>query len=233
MRNLTINSSVSLIINTGVTVTVAGNIPNNGNGLTGMGTIQFNKNTSTLQLSGNSIGFEGIVDVAAGTTLNTNGRLTLTASTKTSYWRITGSTGVITGNVTVQKILANTNAGWRQISLPMDAPLTSIVGIDLNLYRLRTIDFDGSSELSTTLRVAINNALVSGIRLYPIPVSDHLIVDLTEFKESFTCTIIDANGRELKRGTVTRNKQRIGLQELKPGVYFFKTEQSGAIRFVK
>ncbi|MCM5529291.1 T9SS type A sorting domain-containing protein [Parasegetibacter sp. NRK P23] len=103
----------------------------------------------------------------------------------------------------------------------------------LNLYRLRTIDFDGSSELSTTLRVAINNALVSGIRLYPIPVSDHLIVDLTEFKESFTYTIIDANGRELKRGIVTRNKQRIGLQELKPGVYFFKTEQSGAIRFVK
>lgn len=129
--NLTINSGVALTINSGVTVTVAGNITNNGNGLAGMGTIQFNKNASTVQLSGNAIGFEGIVDVVAGTTLNTNGLLTLTASTTTSYGRITGSTGVITGNVTVQKVLANTNAGWRQISLPVDAPLTSIVGIDL------------------------------------------------------------------------------------------------------
>ncbi|MGV3768356.1 MAG: T9SS type A sorting domain-containing protein [Chitinophagaceae bacterium] len=103
----------------------------------------------------------------------------------------------------------------------------------LNLYRLRTIDFDGSSELSTTLRITINNVLVSGVRLYPIPVSDHLIVELTEFKDSFPYTIIDANGRELKRGTVTQNKQRIALHELKPGVYFFKTEKSGTIRFVK
>lgn len=128
---LTINSGVALTINTGVTVQVQGNLTNNGNGLTGMGTIQFNKSGSTVQLSGNAISFEGIVDVLTGTTLNTNNLLTLNASSTTSYGRITGSTGTITGNVTVKKVLANTNAGFRHISLPVDAPITSLTGISL------------------------------------------------------------------------------------------------------
>lgn len=128
---LTINSGVALTISTGVTIQVQGNLTNNGNGLTGMGTIQFNKSGSTVQLSGNAISFEGIVDVLTGTTLNTNGLLTLNASSTTSYGRITGSTGTITGNVTVKKVLANTNTGFRHISLPVDAAITSLTGIDL------------------------------------------------------------------------------------------------------
>lgn len=128
---LTINSGVALTINSGVTIQVQGNLTNNGNGLTGMGTIQFNKSGSTVQLSGNAISFEGIVDVLTGTTLNTNNLLTLNASSTTSYGRITGSTGTITGNVTVKKVLANTNLGFRQISLPVDAPITSLTGFDL------------------------------------------------------------------------------------------------------
>lgn len=128
---LTINSGVALTINSGVTVQVQGNLTNNGNGLTGMGTIQFNKSGSIVQLSGNAISFEGIVDVLTGTTLNTNNLLTLNASSTTSYGRITGSTGTITGNVTVKKVLANTNTGFRHISLPVDAPITSLTGIDL------------------------------------------------------------------------------------------------------
>ena len=129
--NLTINTGVALTINSGVTVTVAGSITNNGNGLAGMGTIQFNNNGNTLQLSGSAISFEGVVDVVAGTTLNTNGLLTLSASSTTSYGRISGSTGTITGNVTVQKVMANTNSAWRHISLPVDAPVASLTGIDL------------------------------------------------------------------------------------------------------
>lgn len=128
---LTINSGVALTINSGVIIQVQGNLTNNGNGLTGMGTIQFNKSGSTVQLSGNAISFEGIVDVLTGTTLNTNNLLTLNASSTTSYGRITGSTGTITGNVTVKKVLANTNTGFRHISLPVDAPITSLTGIDL------------------------------------------------------------------------------------------------------
>lgn len=128
---LTINSGFALTINSGVTVQVQGNLTNNGNGLAGVGTIQFNKSGSTVQLSGNAISFEGIVDVLTGTTLNTNNLLTLNASSTTSYGRITGSTGTITGNVTVKKVLANTNTGFRQISLPVDAPITSLTGIDL------------------------------------------------------------------------------------------------------
>lgn len=103
----------------------------------------------------------------------------------------------------------------------------------LNFYRLRTVDLDGSSELSATIRITINHSDASGIRLYPVPVSDHLIVDQKDFSKPFTYSILDANGKELKRGTVTRNKQRIALQELKAGVYFFKTGNSGVIRFVK
>lgn len=129
--NLTINSGVALTINSGVTVTVVGNITNNGNGLAGLGTIQFNKSGSTVTLSGNVISFGGVVDVVSGTTLNANGKLTLSATSTTSFGRISGSTGTITGNVTVNKVLANTNADWRQISLPVDAPITSLTGIDL------------------------------------------------------------------------------------------------------
>jgi hypothetical protein len=129
--NLTINSGVALTINSGVTVTIAGNITNNGSGLAGLGTIQFNKSGSTVTLSGNVISFGGIVDVVSGTTLSTNDKLTLSATSTTSFGRISGSTGTITGNVTVNKVLANTTAGWRQISLPVDAPITSLTGLDL------------------------------------------------------------------------------------------------------
>jgi len=128
--NLTINSGVELAIGTS-TVVVTGNITNNGNGITGTGTLQFNKSGSTLLLSGNNIRFNGVIDVVSGTTLNTNGRLTLAASSKTSYGQITGSAGIIIGSVTVEKVLDNTDLGWRQLALPVDALITSLSGIDM------------------------------------------------------------------------------------------------------
>ena len=66
-----------------------------------------------------------------GTTLQTNDKLTLSASSNTSYGRITGSGGTITGAVTVQKVMSSSNGGWRQISLPVDATIASLTGIDL------------------------------------------------------------------------------------------------------
>lgn len=128
---ITINSGAALTINAGVTVTVAGNITNNGNGLAGTGTIQFSNNGNTIQLLGTAFSFEGVVDVLTGTTLQTNDKITLSASSNTSYGRITGSGGTITGAVTVQKVMSTSGGGWRQISLPVDATIASLTGIDL------------------------------------------------------------------------------------------------------
>jgi hypothetical protein len=128
-KNLTINNGLALTVSAGTTTTISGDVNNSGNGFAGTGTISFTNN-STSALAGNAYSFEGVVEVAGTTVLNTNNLLTLTASSTSSYGQISG-TGTVNGNVTVQKVMANTNAGWRQFALPVDALVTALTGVDV------------------------------------------------------------------------------------------------------
>lgn len=100
-----------------------------------------------------------------------------------------------------------------------------------NYYRLRMADIDASWELSQVILITINEP--AGIRIYPVPVSDYLIVELNDLQEPIPYTIANAKGKEMKRGIIRQNNQRITVQELAAGVYFLRTGKFKPVRFVK
>ncbi|MBS1687811.1 MAG: T9SS type A sorting domain-containing protein [Bacteroidetes bacterium] len=102
-NNLYINSGVSLNTGTSVVVTVKGNLINNGNGVSGTGTLKFS-NSGTSNISGNTVKFGGKVQVLSGCTLATNNLLVLT-SDATNTGSIGQSAGTISGNVGVQRYI--------------------------------------------------------------------------------------------------------------------------------
>jgi hypothetical protein len=101
----------------------------------------------------------------------------------------------------------------------------------LNYYRLKTVDLDGYAELSAIITLTHNKP--HGIRVYPVPVSAYLNIEVRGFAGSIPYTITDAKGKALKRGIIRQHKQRIAVQDLTTGVYFFKTQQFGPVKFVK
>lgn len=102
-NNLTINSGFSLNTGTSDVVTIYGNVTNNGDGVTGTGTLTFTKN-GTSTLSGDTIEHEGTIIVESGCTLATNGLLRL-ESNATNTGHIGESYGTISGNVYVQRYM--------------------------------------------------------------------------------------------------------------------------------
>ncbi|MCT4624264.1 MAG: hypothetical protein N4A46_11625 [Schleiferiaceae bacterium] len=67
-----------------------------------------------------NLNVRGVLDPQSGT-FTTNNLLTLFSDSPTEYSRVAYGSGTVTGNVTAQKSLTNTDAGWRQISFPVVA----------------------------------------------------------------------------------------------------------------
>lgn len=100
-----------------------------------------------------------------------------------------------------------------------------------NYYRLKMVDMDASWELSLAILITINEQ--AGIRIYPVPVSNFLVIELKTFQEPMPYTIVNAKGKEVRRGFIRQNNQRINMQDLPAGVYYFKTEKFNPIKFIK
>lgn len=100
-KNVTINSGFSLNTGTSEVVTINGDLQNNGNGVTGTGTIKFS-NDGASRVKGDTIAHEGTVIVETGCTLNTNDLLCL-KSGATNTGSIGESAGTIIGNVMAQR----------------------------------------------------------------------------------------------------------------------------------
>lgn len=88
---------------------------------TGSGTVSLN---DSLQIIGVLTATEG--------TLTTAGKLTLAATSSTVYGQLSGSgNGTVSGNTRVMRVMANTNAGWRQISLPTQSMIGNVSGLKI------------------------------------------------------------------------------------------------------
>jgi len=98
---LFIKNGFALNTGTNKTVTIYGGLVNNGNGVTGQGTLTFTKD-GTAELSGDTLEHEGTIVVESGCTLNTNNKLRLT-SDATNTGSIGESAGTISGDVMVQR----------------------------------------------------------------------------------------------------------------------------------
>lgn len=103
-RNVIINDGFTLAINGGETVTIKGDVTNNGLGISGTGNLVFDQPDSTLNLIGKNHQFEGSVNITRYTTFNTNDSLTLIASSSSSYGTMLGR-GTVTGDIAMQGYL--------------------------------------------------------------------------------------------------------------------------------
>jgi hypothetical protein len=66
-----------------------------------------------------AVNISGVVSVPAGSTLTSNGNITLEANSPTSYGQLNPGGGVVSGNMTVEKaVLNNGQVGWRHLSFP-------------------------------------------------------------------------------------------------------------------
>lgn len=120
-EDLTINSGVSLTLGSGVTATIHGDVTNSGNGTSGVGTLQFVK-SGTQSLNGSAFTHSGVIEVATGSTLTTNSKLTIANGGSLMHGTSTpNGGGSVSGSITFEKTIGSTTKGWRMFSLPVDA----------------------------------------------------------------------------------------------------------------
>jgi len=117
-NNLTINNRATLNTS-GITITVYGNIINNGNGLFGQGNLII---AAICSLSGNPISIYGIITVNSDGALSTNNLLIL-RSYDAYTASLAGVGGSINGNVTVERWIPF-HVGYRYtlVSSPVNSP---------------------------------------------------------------------------------------------------------------
>ncbi len=105
---LTIDSGVSLTVNSGDTVRIYGDVFNNGEGFAGIGNFAFTKN-GTATISGDTLECNGTILVESSCVLSTGGKLRLT-SNASNTGRIGPLAGSITGDVTVEAYIPGRRA---------------------------------------------------------------------------------------------------------------------------
>lgn len=101
-----------------------------------------------------------------------------------------------------------------------------------NYYRLRTVDRDGTEEISNTVQVNVTS-LSQGISVYPIPASSAIYVKGIAGNSNLSYIITDPEGKTIRTGTLTTPVQQIDIQDLKNGIYFLKAGNQPAVRFIK
>lgn len=92
-----------------------------------------------------------------------------------------------------------------------------------------TVDFLFSASIATTL--GINDFdIASGLKLYPNPSSDFVVISGLENIVPYT--IFDILGKETLRGSIANN-EKINIQNLNPGMYFLRLENDVTTKFIK
>ncbi len=105
----------------------------------------------------------------------------------------------------------------------------------VNYYRLRQVDFDGTSVYHQVLSVNMESAH-KGIQLaaYPSQVNEVLNARWSNGKSSTILRILDLNGRELKRYSVPSGTvdYEISVNGLLAGMYLLQANQNGVVEVI-
>jgi hypothetical protein len=102
----------------------------------------------------------------------------------------------------------------------------------LVFYRLKMVDIDGTYKYSPVVKLlnGQNNQLI----VFPSPAKDVITIFVSD--NSLLQSLVylyDANGRMLRRETLTKNLQQLSIENLAGGFYFLKFKNGEAARFVK
>ena len=93
-------------------------------------------------------------------------------------------------------------------------------------YRLKQVDFDGTSVYTDILAVRIERGFSTDINLYPNPSSDFVTIDITtEMREDITVHLFDLSGRLINTQTIdandvqSLNAVRVDVKDLPSSIY--------------
>jgi hypothetical protein len=102
----------------------------------------------------------------------------------------------------------------------------------IHYYRVLQTDIDGKSSISKI--VVLNSTGTQGVSIYPNPVTDKMqVTGLQNFNEF---TIINIEGKIMKKQKLTARPQSISVQYLQPGMYLLKligNSQTQTLKFLK
>ncbi|MCF0072980.1 DNRLRE domain-containing protein [Dyadobacter sp. CY261] len=94
-------------------------------------------------------------------------------------------------------------------------------------YRLKQVDFDGTSSLSSIISVSLG-AKEKLLTIGPNPTSDYLNVFLDNNSNAATLSIIGRDGLTLaEKQVMNASKTTFDLSRYQPGLYFVKIRQNG------
>jgi hypothetical protein len=141
-----VESGATLTVDDGVILTISGGDLTNEGTFSGTGTISFSNNANISRTRGNALEFEGIIDVETGTTLETNDRLRLTASSAASYGMISGG-GTIDGNVSMQCYLDLTGGASDGRYYHLSSPIIDTDFDDFNEGQILNVVNNGNGSV--------------------------------------------------------------------------------------
>ncbi len=88
-------------------------------------------------------------------------------------------------------------------------------------YRLRQVDYNGTSEYSGIRKVSVANSN-AGLKLYPNPAKDILNISFGNYKEAGTIKIFNMNGACVYNYESVTLEEQIDLKYFKSGIYVLK-----------
>jgi hypothetical protein len=105
-------------------------------------------------------------------------------------------------------------------SLVDESPLDGV-----NYYRLKQVDFDGTSSLSQI--ESVQHSLGSQIKVIQSPAENKLAIH-SEL-ENYTVSIVNTVGQEVKKVSRLALTQSIDVQDLQSGIYYVMIKSDGAL----
>ncbi len=104
-----------------------------------------------------------------------------------------------------------------------------------NYYRLKQVDYDGTTDLSEVQSILIDNEALPDVIAYPNPTKDVTTLRVvTPFEEDATVEVINSAGQILEVIVIQEgsNSQQIDLSQYQPGFYFLNIKYNGFRKLV-
>jgi hypothetical protein len=92
-----------------------------------------------------------------------------------------------------------------------------------------------SASLQVAVVLSIEENNLQGIKVYPNPAGDQITISLDDMHNECRVSLLSITGQLVQKFTLTEQETLVNIQDLSPGVYFFKIEgdNTHVVRFIK
>ena len=95
-------------------------------------------------------------------------------------------------------------------------------------YRLRSVDYDGKSEVSHIIYIERTSG--SDFEIFPNPANDVLYLNFKmENYQNGNVSLFDLNGKLVQQSVLNYSNNKLNINDLQKGIYFIEVEVEGQI----